>query len=765
MARNIEQVYLINPITTNNALDLMYFGQYPYGTSNDAAMTYENFIGQLVTPGLAGQIGYYATNGSLLSPANLVAGTGITIGLVGNNFTISATNSGTVTGIIGTTSQVLANGVAGVPQSGVVTLALPQNIATTSSPTFASVTTTNDSVFHTVTAGLGGGSISTNTAFGVNALAANTTGAANLAVGPNALLVNTTGSGNFAVGSATLQANIVGNNNTALGTSALTLCTASSNVAIGDTTGASITSGNTNTLVGTASGEMLTTGSTNVFVGSNTGLTTGGGVAVTTGGNNTFLGYASGANSASALGTLALGYGATATIATGATSGTNGPGIAIGSTLAPVGFRGDGATFGGGTTAGFWQPNINGTNYLMPLFVSGTLTANAFMVTNSSGIPVLSTTVPSGSAVTSITGTANQVIASASTGAVTLSLPQSIATNSAVQFNTLQLGTGVSLLDFNGNPFLAYGATASATNYLQIFNNVASGAVALKVAGSGNSSLDLYGLGTGPVRVVTSALTQPFSIFSGTSGGHQTIFQMANTIATDTVIFPDVSSFTIAGTSLALGGTNNALTASAGGIVWSDASKLNILSGTATAGLPLISGSSATPSWGAVSGTGNFALTNSPTFVTPTLGAALATSINFGGSTLSNYVASTSFTPAITVGGSSTGVTTSQAIGQYSRIGSIVHFTITIVLTSIGGLTGSVLITGLPITSASLGNQAVPLICQNVTYAAGAICAAIVGGSTSITPYLQTTATTLTALSNTQVGNTSSFYVSGSYLV
>jgi hypothetical protein len=44
-----------------------------------------------------------------------------------------------------------------------------------------------------------------------------------------------------------------------------------------------------------------------------------------------------------------------------------------------------------------------------------------------------------GGGVTSITGTANQVVASASTGAVTLSLPQSIATTSTPQFNRLKL--------------------------------------------------------------------------------------------------------------------------------------------------------------------------------------------------------------------------------------------------------------------------------------------------------------------------------------
>jgi hypothetical protein len=45
-----------------------------------------------------------------------------------------------------------------------------------------------------------------------------------------------------------------------------------------------------------------------------------------------------------------------------------------------------------------------------------------------------STPVITNTGVTSITGTANQVVASASTGGVTLSLPQSIATNSAVSF-------------------------------------------------------------------------------------------------------------------------------------------------------------------------------------------------------------------------------------------------------------------------------------------------------------------------------------------
>jgi len=45
--------------------------------------------------------------------------------------------------IMGTENQVLANGTFGVPQSGVVTLTTPQDIAPTSTPTFSSLTLTN----------------------------------------------------------------------------------------------------------------------------------------------------------------------------------------------------------------------------------------------------------------------------------------------------------------------------------------------------------------------------------------------------------------------------------------------------------------------------------------------------------------------------------------------------------------------------------------------------------------------------------------------
>ena len=109
MGRNIEQVFLTNPITTNQSLDLMYFGRSPYGTTNDAVMTFANFQAQFVIAGTAGQIAYFPSNGSTLAGANLVGGTGVTVSLSGNTFTLSTTGGGPVNSITGTANQVLAN--------------------------------------------------------------------------------------------------------------------------------------------------------------------------------------------------------------------------------------------------------------------------------------------------------------------------------------------------------------------------------------------------------------------------------------------------------------------------------------------------------------------------------------------------------------------------------------------------------------------------------------------------------------------------------
>jgi hypothetical protein len=209
--------------------------------------------------------------------------------------------------------------------------------------------------------------------------------------------------------------------------------------------------------------------------------------------------------------------------------------------------------------------------------------SNAVLVTNGSGVPSLSTTLPSGlsipgatitastaaltsgsvvaapvagidltnktyvdalvaGGVTSITGTTNQVIASSPTGAVTLSLPQDIATGSAFQANTVQYNSNNGLLDSNGNIMLRFNPQATSVNQLQISNGATGVNPALTSFGSDtNIDIGLMSKGTGIVRLNSASTTQPVSFKTGTAIQHETNFNFANTANTRTVTFPDAS--------------------------------------------------------------------------------------------------------------------------------------------------------------------------------------------------------------------------------
>jgi len=158
-----------------------------------------------------------------------------------------------------------------------------------------------------VKVGQGGGNVSTNTAVGASALAANTTGASNTAVGYQALDATTTGGNNVAVGNNALGANTTAANNTAIGVGALASnTTGASNVAVGQgamdasTTGSfntalgryallSNTTGPQNTAVGYEALALCTTGDTNTALGQNA-------LSSTTGNANLGIGQGAGAN-------------------------------------------------------------------------------------------------------------------------------------------------------------------------------------------------------------------------------------------------------------------------------------------------------------------------------------------------------------------------------------------------------------------------------------------------------------------------------------
>lgn len=93
-----------------------------------------------------GQLLIGNTTGNTLTKSTLTAGTGVTITNGAGAITIALSGTGTAASITGTANQVLANGTSGSAQTGPITLTLPQDIATSSSPTFKGLTLTAGSV-------------------------------------------------------------------------------------------------------------------------------------------------------------------------------------------------------------------------------------------------------------------------------------------------------------------------------------------------------------------------------------------------------------------------------------------------------------------------------------------------------------------------------------------------------------------------------------------------------------------------------------------
>ena len=144
------------------------------------------------------------------------------------------------------------------------------------------------------------------------------------------------------------------------------------------------------------------------------------------------------------------------------------------------------------------------------------------------------------------------------------------------------------------------------------------------------------------------------------------------------------------GTNIALnkGGTNANLTASNGGIVYSTASALAILAGTATANLPLLSGASGAPSWGgfalslggalttagALTTVGafgaTFTFTNTTGVTFPTTGT-LATTAGSLSVINGNAGTATVSAGAVTINGGTTGLTTTGSGSTLSLTGTL----------------------------------------------------------------------------------------------
>lgn len=221
-----------------------------------------------------------------------------------------------------------------------------------SNVTFTPLVFDADLTISGLTVGSGTASIISNTACGVNALLANTIGSACTAVGDGALSGNTEGTTNTAIGRRTLQAITTESSNTAVGGGVMTPTIGDDNTGVGAGTFNSLVAANGNTGLGQSCGGSVGTG----------------GADITSGDENTFLGYGTSADNVATDGVLAIGAYAVANVSTGATSGDDGPSVAIGSVERPVGFRGDATIYpAAGTSAGYLRVKVNGTFYKMLL--------------------------------------------------------------------------------------------------------------------------------------------------------------------------------------------------------------------------------------------------------------------------------------------------------------------------------------------------------------------------------------------------------------
>lgn len=128
-----------------------------------------------------------------------------------------------------------------------------------------------------------------------------------------------------------------------------------------------------------------------------------------------------------------------------------------------------------------------------------------------------------------------------------------------------------------------------------------------------------------------------------------------------------------------------------------------------------------------------------------------------------NYVLQTgpdykdgTWTPAITIGASSTGITYTSRTGDYLKVGKLVTIWFEIVLSSKGGLTGVVNIGGLPFPRGGTSSSICTLTWANMTTAVVNMQGVIAGSATPLigVQHITAAATSLSSTDGTNLANT-----------
>ena len=576
------------------------------------------------------------------------------------------------------------------------------------------VTFSKDITINSMTVGRGGNSNFYNVAVGSDVLSSNAQGNYNVAVGNDALKLNTSGGSNIAVGYAALSSNTTATENVAIGVSALGGATmGDSNVGVGylalqNNSGSlnigvglgalSWNYGNSNVAVGAsalttpgandsnvavgASTLSIVTGANNTGIGAEAGYYRGSGEdnTLTSANNAIYIGFQARASAAAqtneiVIGAKAIGLGSNTAVigATGQSAAT-----IYGVLNLPSGLSASGATFTGNISAPNIVYSFNGlVGAVSGLPSGGPLgTPASGTLTNFTGLPVgtgisgLGTNVaaflatPSSAnlaaALTDETGSGANVFASSPT-LVTPTLGVAAATSiNKVTITTPATGSTITVAD---------GKTLTASNTLT-FTGTDASSVAF---GAGGTVVYTSGLGTGVATfLATPSSANLISAITDETGTGSLVFASSPTLVTPTLGVAAATSINkVTITTPATGSTltildgktlavNNTLT-----FTGTDASSVAFGAGGTvvyTSGLGTnVAAFLATPSSANLisaitdeTGTGALVFANTPTLVTPNIGAATGTSLVLSGD--------------LTVNGTTTNINTTNLVVEDKNI-------------------------------------------------------------------------------------------------
>jgi hypothetical protein len=135
--------------------------------------------------------------------------------------------------------------------------------------------------------------------------------------------------------------------------------------------------------------------------------------------------------------------------------------------------------------------------------------------------------------------------------------------------------------------------------------------------------------------------------------------------------------------------------------------------------------------------------------------------------TTATFIASTAFTPVLTFGGSSTGITYLIQYGKYQQVGNCVTFAINLALTSKGAQTGTAVITGLPVPSENNagGQYTFPVTFLSVGAASQQIYIAGLSANSTTLGLNYYVAGSVTVMTNANFNNTTALTLQASYFV